>query len=174
MYISYSKCDSHLFPVMQCQFLISVWQWLFYASIQSHCLWSLFEDTSCMLNYSVTQLFLFCCPTCLVFILPNFHLLPVRLWFWCSFIPKQCCCFLEFLVVSVEFFVCIAMYTFIIELSNFIMKYFLCMQCSWLNIFGRSLNLYKVKSDLNQYHFLCKLSHLGILLVTSCLQYNSL
>jgi len=52
------------------------------------------------------------------------------------------------------------------------MKYifFACSILGKCDYFGGNLNLAKVRSGLNQYHFLCKLSHLGTVMLASCLQ----
>jgi hypothetical protein len=126
---------------LQCLFLISLLA-MAHLCWFSFSLFMVFEDTSWILNFSFVQLILFHHPILLFFsflymlcIFPDFCLLPVRLWFWCSFIPTQYCYCLKFLVVSVEFFVCIAILYFhhwVIWFYSGV--YFLCVQCSWVNV----------------------------------------
>ena len=81
-------------------------------------------------------------------IFPNFHLLPVRSCFWRSSIPQQYYCFLEFHVVSLEFFVCIAIVYIRHWAINFIKKSIFSLHAVFLakrNHFGGNPNLAKVK-----------------------------
>ena len=134
-------CDINSSKDFQCFYLISLLVMAHLCSF-SFSLSVVFEDTSWILNFSFVQLILFHHPILLIFsflymlcIFPNFRLLPVRLWFWCSSIPTQYCYCLEFLVVSVEFFVFIAILYFhhwVIWFYSGV--YFLCVQCSWVNV----------------------------------------
>ena len=159
-------------------FLFIFWQWLFCFYIQSHFIWSLNK----LLENFVVPVILFDHPILLILFVNSLHF-PKLLSAACeitilTFRHSKRILLLSGISSSFCWILCLYNHHMLSSLSIPIVQWSIFSLCAVFlgkcDHFDVNINLAKVKTWSEPNLFLCKISRLGIVLLTSCLQWNSL